>query len=253
MQAYNRAFARIYNEQWIGFAQHVAPRIQEYYESTPASQVHRSLLDLCCGSGQLAVHFLTHGYRVVGIDLSEAMLDHARKNAAEYVQRGQARFIQADAAHFELDERCGLVVSTFDALNHLPGKEALRSCFASVYPVLEENGVFIFDLNTRAGLREQWSGISVQDRPELMIVNRGLYDEESERAWVRISGFVRTEGGLYERFEQTAYNTAFDLEETRAALLDAGWRHVHFARVQDLGTPLAEPEKERRVFVVAAR
>ena len=39
----------------------------------------------------------------------------------------------------------------------------------------------------------------------------------------------------------------------RGALLDAGWRSAYFARLDDLGTPLAEPEAEGRVFAVAAR
>jgi hypothetical protein len=32
-----------------------------------------------------------------------------------------------------------------------------------------------------------------------------------------------------------------------------GWKDVHFALVQDLKTPLVEPEKEMRVFIVASR
>jgi hypothetical protein len=58
---------------------------------------------------------------------------------------------------------------------------------------------------------------------------------------------------LWERFEQTAFNTVFDLEQVRSALLDVGWKSVYFALVQDLKTPLLEPEKEMRVFIVAAK
>ena len=166
MQAYGRAFAQVYNQRWIHFARGVAPRIREFYERTPCGSENASLLDLCCGTGQLAVHFLEHGYRVTGVDLSEHMLHYARQNAAQYLESGQARFVQADAAQFSLDERFGLAVSTFDALNHLPGTDALRSCFRSVYPLLVPGGTFVFDLNTRAGLLEQWTGINVQDTKE---------------------------------------------------------------------------------------
>jgi len=264
MQAYGRAFARVYNERWTGFAQRVAPGILEFYESTPAGREHKTLLDLCCGTGQLALHFLERGYRVLGIDLSEPMLQYARENAARYVETGHAEFIQADAAGLDVAKwsqgghggpplRFGLVVSTFDALNHLPGEDALRSCFQSVYPVLVPDGFFIFDLNTRAGLLAHWNGIQVQDTEEIMLVTRGLYDEESDRAWTRISGFVRTESGLYERFEQTAFNTAFDLAWVREALLEAGWQSVHFARMDNPGVPIAEPEEETRAFIVARK
>jgi hypothetical protein len=66
-----------------------------------------------------------------------------------------------------------------------------------------------------------------------------------------ITGFVRTEDGLYERFAQTAYNTAFDLAWVRETLLEVGWENVYSARIGDLGLPIAEPEEEGPAFVVA--
>ncbi len=252
MQAYGKGFARVYNQRWINFAQQVAPRLRAYYETTPPGQNHRTLLDVCCGTGQLAVHFLDHGYTVTGLDLSADMLDYARSNAAPYVVGGQAAFVQADAADFKVDGRFGLAVSTFDALNHLPGLEALQGCFTSVFPALEEGGSFIFDLNTRAGL-SRWSSISVDDTPEMMIVNRGLVDYANHRAYMHISGFQRISENLYERFEETAYNTIFDLDAVQAALFASGFRTARFCRLQDLYTPLTEPDAETRVYVVAEK
>jgi hypothetical protein len=49
------------------------------------------------------------------------------------------------------------------------------------------------------------------------------------------------------------FNTVFDLARVRDRLLEVGWRKVHFALVDDLKTPLDEPEKEGHVFVVAGR
>jgi hypothetical protein len=64
---------------------------------------------------------------------------------------------------------------------------------------------------------------------------------------------VRWPDGLYERFDETAFNTAFELEWVKNALLEAGLRQVHFARVHDLPAPLIEPEKEGPVFIVASK
>ncbi|NIN99289.1 MAG: class I SAM-dependent methyltransferase, partial [Anaerolineae bacterium] len=55
------------------------------------------------------------------------------------------------------------------------------------------------------------------------------------------------------RFEQVAFNTAFDLEWVRVALLEEGWKSAHFAHIDDLGTPIADPEAESRAFAVAQR
>lgn len=250
MQAYSKGFAQVYNLRWSGFARHAAPRILEFYETFPGSPAKKNVLDLCCGTGQLALHFLEHGYRVVGLDLSEHMLSHARQNALPYLTAGQAAFVQGDASDFRFDERFGLVVSTFDALNHLPDLHALRACFACVHAVCE--GVFIFDLNTRLGLKN-WNSINVDDGSEITIINRGIYEAGNDIAWARITGFVRQPNGFYERFEETAYNTAFDMQDVQMALAATGWNKIHFARIDALNTPLSDPEQESRVFIVARK
>ncbi len=252
MQAYNPGFARVYNSFWTGFAAQVGPAIREFYERQRGADADQNLLDVGCGTGQLALYFLEHGYDVTGIDLSEPMLVYARDNAAEYVESGQATFMRGDASDFSLADSFGLVASTYDALNHLESPAALERCFRCVYPVLEDGGYFIFDLNTREGLR-RWNTTRLQETDDALILTSGLYDEQGSRAWTRISGFMRTESGLYERFEQTAFNTAFDLATVRESLLACGWAAVHLAGIHDLAQPLAEPDKEGRVFFVARK
>jgi len=257
MQAYGPSFARVYNKKWQLFAQRIAPWLRLFYESQPISQQSRVLLDVCCGAGHLAAHFLENGYTVTGIDLSEHMLRYARENNAAYAATGQVRFVQADAAHFTVEGPFGLAVSTYDALNHLPDQAALRGCFESVYPLLLPGGWFIFDLNTRAALLH-WNNILVDDDPECMIVNRGLYDESSGKAWMFISGFICTghkEDGtpLYERFQEMVYNIVYDLSWVQQTLHEVGFGLVYPAQINDLYTPLKEPEKEGRVFFVAQK
>ncbi len=251
MQAYGKSFAKVYNLMWTGFARQVAPFLLDFYAATQPGQENKPVLDLCCGTAHLAVCFLEKGYRVVGLDLSEHVLHHARENARQYIEAGKATFIQGDARNFKMDERFGLVVSMYDSLNHLEDEAALLNCFQCVYEVSE--GYFIFDLNTRLGLR-RWNNILVDDSDEeVLILNRGVFDEQSERAWLKISGFLRLPNGLYERFEETVFNTAFKMEKVKQALLEVGWKTVYFARLQDLKAPIEEPELEGRVFVVASK
>jgi SAM-dependent methyltransferase len=248
MQAYGAGFARVYNLRWSGFARQVAPLILEYFEALPFAAANKRVLDLCCGTGQLALYFLEKGYRVVGIDLSSICCARQREYAC--MLSGQAKFIAGDATDFTLDERFDLVVSTFDALNHLEDEQALRRCFQCVFPLSE--GLFIFDLNTRIGL-SRWNNIQMEENEEALVITRGIFDGQGDRAWTKISGFIHTGDKLYERFEETAFNTVFELERVENALHEAGWRKVHFARLPDLKTPITEPEKEGRVFIVASK
>lgn len=250
MQAYGAGFARLYNLRWAGFARQVAPGLHTFYTRTPLGQTELSLLDLGCGTGQLARYFLERGFRVTGVDLSAAMLEYARENCADHIADGHARFERGDMTRFSVADHFGLVTATFDALNHLADMDALRQCFRAVFPMLLDEGKFIFDLNTRLGL-QRWNNISVEESDDTFVVTRGVYDGRGDRAWTRISGFVRRGRDAYERVEETAYNTVFDLAEVRQALLEAGWASVYCARFPDLETPLDEPEREGRVFVIA--
>lgn len=250
MQAYGKSFAQIYNHHWISFVRQVAPRLMMFYSSTEPGRDKQAVLDLCCGTGQLAAHFLSMGFPVLGLDLSPYMLAHAKENCQTYLESGQGQFILADATNFQLDRQIGLVVSTFDSLNHLPDMAALKSCFASVYPVLADNGIFIFDLNTPLGL-SQWNGVHLQDNDDIFLLNRNFYEEGLKRSYMAVTGFLRGEDGKYERFSETAYNTIFDLAEVRAALLAAGWQEVYYARPESLRTPIDNPDELGRVFFVA--
>lgn len=252
MQAYSPAFARAYNMFWPGFAVETAPWLLEFHADAPIAQTNRNVLDLCCGTGQLAWAFLKDGYRVTGIDSSAAMLDIARENVRPFVEAGQASFLQADAARFSLAETYGLVVSTFDALNHLDDLAALRACFDCVFAVLAPEGVFLFDLNTRAGLL-RWNGTFVEENAAALVITRGFFKGAHDRASILVTGFTRNPDGSFARFDESVFNTVFDLEAVRTELLGAGFTSAHCARLIDLDTPLDDPESEGRVWVVARK
>ena len=93
----------------------------------------------------------------------------------------------------------------------------------------------------------------MQDEKDLMIVQRGMFDGQGDRAYTMITGFARAEDGRYERFEEAVFNTVFSVEAVLEALRRAGWPAAYPARLQSLGAPLAEPEAEGRVFFVACQ
>jgi SAM-dependent methyltransferase len=252
MQAYGDLFAKVYNRLWQSYANKIAPLIREYYETTAVGNYQRSLLDLCCGTGQLAVYFLEHGYQVVGLDLSPGMLKFARENALPFLTAEQVRFIRGDASDFSIEETFGLVVSTFDAVNHLQDENALRGCFESTIDVLVDDGYFIFDLNTRKGL-SNWNRMTIDPDDDIFLFNRGLFDPSMEKGWTRITGFIQDENGLYTRFDETVYNTVFEMKTVKGILVDCGFREVYFARITNLADPIATPESESKVFVIAQK
>ena len=61
MQAYGRVFARAYDMMLVDFVNQVAPRILDFFANSSIGQTNKSVLDLCCGTGQLACTFSAEG------------------------------------------------------------------------------------------------------------------------------------------------------------------------------------------------
>ena len=249
MQQYGEVFARVYDLRWRSFATSLAPRLLALFRRY-APSADQSLLDLCCGTGQLAVHFLQNGFRVVGVDRSPHMLKAARANCHACGASGRADFVQADVTDFAMDSGFGLVASTFDALNHVEDTTALERVFRSVRRALRPDGLFFFDLNTRKALLH-WNHMQVTEDEQVTVINRGIYAPEMDRAYARISGFIRDDDGRYSRFEEVFYNTPFRLSEVRALLEESGMADVHLLSFSDFMAVDGDPEEMQRVAFVA--
>ncbi len=111
--------------------------------STDASGV-RSVLDLCCGTGLLAAELVARGYRVVGIDASEAMLARARELLGPAVALHQ--MVLPDLT---VDGVFDAAVCTFDGLNYL-GTGELEGTMTAVARRLRPAAWLVFDLHTDA-------------------------------------------------------------------------------------------------------
>src|SRR5690625_4535151 len=105
-----------------------------------------TILDLGCGTGNFTLLLAGAGYHVEGLDGSDEMLAVARsKDPAVAWHHGEF-------TDFDLGKRFSLVVSVFDSLHNLMTAQEFGLMAARVLAHLTPGGLFIFDMNTRAGL-----------------------------------------------------------------------------------------------------
>ena len=115
-------FAWIYNKHWGNSFLPVVLPVMDNLVLTKLPKNAR-ILDLCCGTGQMAQKLTNLGYRITGIDGSPEMLSYARENAPG------VEFLLADARSFRLTRKYPAVISIFDSLNHIMSAKELRSVF----------------------------------------------------------------------------------------------------------------------------
>ena len=98
------------------------------------------IVELGSGSGILARHLLSSGYRVLGIDQSSSMIRLARKKAPG------AQFQKASFFSTKLPA-CDAVVSTGECINYLfDSSRNLGTLFKRVFSALRPGGLFLFDV-----------------------------------------------------------------------------------------------------------
>jgi demethylmenaquinone methyltransferase/2-methoxy-6-polyprenyl-1,4-benzoquinol methylase len=86
-------------------------------------------LDLCCGTGDIALALAQQGARVVGLDFSDAMLAVARRRALRS-KLAEVKFVQADALRIPYEE------NAFDVVTIGYGLRNLASCEAGLREML---------------------------------------------------------------------------------------------------------------------
>lgn len=176
------------------------------------------ILDLCCGTGQLAAVLAGRGYTVTGIDGSEIMLQFAGENAPG------VELILEDARSFELPDKYDAVVSMFDSLNHVMTIEELAAVFHNVHGCLKTGGLFLFDMNMERGYIANWHGYNGIVEDDHICVFLSRYDPERKIGQVDFTMFRYY--GYWRRSGVSLVQKCYREEEIKSALVKAGFNRV---------------------------
>ena len=207
-------FARIYDRHWGAFATNVYPILDHLVlrDLPPGSAV----LDLCCGTGQLAAELSQHGYRTTGLDGSAGMIEIAKKNAPD------VDFVLQDARNIDLPRRFSAVFATYDSLNHVMTADELEQVFRGVFTVLRPGGHFVFDLNMEEGYRSRWRGSRGWVEEDHVCVGRYSYDANEQTGRLDFTLF-ELKGSRWIRTDFPLTQRSYEESEVRNRLRRTGF------------------------------
>lgn len=179
------------------------------------------VLDLGCGTGTLTTLLAKAGYDMIGVDLSEDMLERAFEKRQ---QEGlDILYLCQDMCAFELYGTVRAVVCACDSLNYLTGPEDLKKTFQLVNNYLDPGGLFLFDLNTPYKYRELLSDNVFADNSEQgSFIWENHFDEEEQINEYALTLYLQEEHDKYQRFEEYHYQRAYTRETVERLLAEAG-------------------------------
>ena len=216
MGAYKDDLAYIHDAGFGDFARNSAPGLLQILRQ--AGITTGLVIDLGCGSGLWARELVNAGYGVLGIDISAAMIDLARKRVP------RAEFRVGSLLKAKLPP-CDAVTSLGECFNYLFDKNnsisELRRLFRRVYAALKPGGLLIFDIAEPG--RGKGPHQKHKEGTDWAVLVEVEEDTRTNLLTRRMTSF-RKAGRLYARDEEVHRLQLYRRSEVAKELRDAGFR-----------------------------
>jgi cyclopropane fatty-acyl-phospholipid synthase-like methyltransferase len=164
--------------------------LYDLYRSELDDYKIKTLLDVGCGRGGFMQRMLSDGVTCKGVDLSSVMIDECKEQGL-------------DAECIDVKDVAGkydAVVSIFDVLNFLDN-DSLIKFLDAVADKLNDDGVFIADINTRYGFSDVAEGTMSNDTDEEFLVVDAVF--ENDELHTKFTLFEKTEDNMYKKYQDT--------------------------------------------------
>lgn len=234
--------------------------------------------ELGCGTGKMTRRLRDMGYDMIGIDISQDMLQIAMEQETILKKAGtqnadinkveskhtksdkkknyEILYLNQDMREFELYGTVAAVVSVCDSMNYITEKEDLLTTFKLVRNYLDPGGVFIFDMNTPYYYKKKLGEQTIcENRDEGSFIWENYYDPDTKINEFDMTIYIRRNADdagheLYERFEETHFQRAYSIAEVKALLKKAGLKDikVYKAFTKDIPDSVTE-----RVYFVSCK
>ncbi len=164
--------------------------LYDLYRSELDDKEIKTLLDVGCGRGGFMTRMISDGVKCKGVDLSAVMVDECRADGLD------AECIDVS----EVDGTYDAVVSIFDVLNFMD-KDALIKFLDAIATKLNDDGIFIADINTRYGFSDVAEGSMSKDTDaEFLSVDAEFVNDELH---TQFTLFEKNEDGCYKKHQDT--------------------------------------------------
>lgn len=206
------------------------------------------VLDLGCGTGTLTELLAGKGYDMIGVDLSQEMLNVALEKKEQ--SGSNILYLCQDMRMLDLYSTVGTVISVCDSVNYLLKDEEVVETFSLIHNYLYPGGIFIFDFNTVYKYEQVIGDATIaENREDCSFIWENYYHPEEHVNEYDLTIFAKIkEEELFGRFFETHLQRGYTVEEMVSFVEQAGMR---VELVLDADTHKVPSPDSERIYVVA--
>ena len=164
--------------------------LYDLYRSELDEYKIKTLLDVGCGRGGFMTRMISDGVKCKGVDLSSLMIEECISNGLD------AECIDVKNVTGKYDT----IVSIFDVLNFM-NKEELINFLEAIATKLNDDGIFIADINTLYGFSDVAEGtMSSENEKEFLSVDAQF---ENDMLTTKFTLFEKQDDESYKKYQDS--------------------------------------------------
>ena len=219
-----------------------AERLVLLIEKSVNLESQSSVLDMACGAGRHAIAFAKKGYKVTAVDLSQRLLEEAKKNA---IDAGvNIDFVLSDILNFQTAKKFDLAVNLFTSIGYFETDEENYDVTEKANSLLKEDKYFVLDYFNKDFLLNNLIPTSIISENGLKITqNRSI---EGNRVVKKI--IIENDDSFQEFYESVRL---YSFEETKSIVERAGFKIIK--EVGDFYGNTFKKETSPRLILIAKK
>lgn len=225
---YDELMASVPYHIWVSYYELLLAQM----EAEPAS-----ILDVCCGTGNVTEILAGKGFEMAGVDLSEPMICEAQRKAK--AMGLNIEYQACDAAAFDFGRKFDAAFSFFDSFNYITDLGHLSKAIGRVAAHLKPGATFVFDLNTAYAFeKKMFDQVDTRKKARVKYKWVGKYDPKTRVIRVAMD-FEHVGTKFHEEHVQRAHTE----DEMTAMLVDHGFGDIEFFDSYTLDPPMPTSDR----------
>ena len=195
-------FSKVYDEMVESENVRAYERIKWFLEKHNFNGEY--IIELACGTGNMALKFAEDGYMVYATDISGSMIEKAkRKNKYD-----NCRFEVKDMRYVHTKEKADMVYCVLDGMSYISDKNEIKEIIKNVSSMLKKDGYFIFDFISFDSYEKIYKVLDVEQKyVDINDRNTIFWTEEYEKNKIEVSMLI------YEKCKNNRFKVYKEVQE----------------------------------------